>query len=576
MSEPEHGIYGIDLGTTYSVVGYIDETGRAAVTRNSDGQDTTPSVVYFETSDNIVVGKVAKESAGVFPYQVVSLIKREMGDKEWRRDFFGKEYTPPSISALILSALAKDAETDTHRPASEVVITVPAYFGLLEKDATGQAGEIAGLKVIGIVPEPVAAALHYGVTGSADGTTFLVYDLGGGTFDVSLIRMTETLVEVLAVGGNSRLGGADWDEKLFDHIVEALIEQWGDESVRDDEAELQTIRTVAEQAKKDLSKAESKQIIRRYIGTSAKVMVTRKQFEEMTAELLEETIRITHRTLEEAEERHPGIRGQISQLLLVGGSSWMPAVTERLKQEFSWEPRLSDPDLAVAKGAALYAAGQTVRYADADEKSAQAGSADATATSGRGAGLGYSGPVTDAAVEEVASRTGLDEEKVRSLAGRTVVNVLPKAVGVKLLDTTKPNWEDDPEAASYIEHLIAAQTQLPLEEPKTLEANTVTASQPAIEIEIWEQAGDVPSPDLAANHRVDDAGLIEGLRPFALPAGSPVNIEMIVDAEGTVRLHAVEPKSGKDLEMNVRISVLSQEQVEEAKQIHRGLSIGTS
>ncbi len=387
MNEAQHGIYGIDLGTTYSVVGYIDETGRAAVTRNSEGQDTTPSVVYFETPENIVVGKVAKESAGVYPDQVVSLIKREMGDKQWRREFFGKEYTPPSISALILGALAKDAETATHLPVNEVVVTVPAYFGLLEKDATKQAGEIAGLEVIGIVPEPVAAALHYGVSGSADGTTFMVYDLGGGTFDVSLIKLTENSVEVLAVGGNSRLGGADWDEKLFDHIVDQLIGQWGDESVRDDEAELQAIRTLTEQVKKDLSKAESKQVIRRYSGTSAKFAVTRKQFEEMTAELLEETIRITSRTLDEAEERYPGIRGQISELLLVGGSCWMPAVAERLKQEFSWEPRLSDPDLAVAKGAALYAAGQTVRFVEASSGT-KAGS-DATGVDSRRAARGW-------------------------------------------------------------------------------------------------------------------------------------------------------------------------------------------
>lgn len=572
MSEPQHGIYGIDLGTTYSVVGFIDETGRPAVTRNSEGQDTTPSVVYFETEDNIVVGKVAKESAGVYPEQVVSLIKREMGDREWRREFFGKEYTPPSVSALILDALAKDAETNTHRPVKEVVITVPAYFGLLEKDATRQAGEIAGLKVIGIVPEPVAAALHYGATGSADGTTFLVYDLGGGTFDISLIKMTDTSVEVLAVGGNSRLGGADWDEKLFDHILDQLIEQWSDESVRDDEAELQAIRTLAEQTKKDLSKAESKQLIRRYSGTAAKFTVARKQFEEMTAELLEETIRITNRTLDEAEERHPGIRNQISQLLLVGGSSWMPAVSERLKHEFSWEPRLSDPDLAVAKGAALYAAGQTVRYVGPDENASTGPETDASL---RGAGLGYSGPVTDAAVQEVANRLGVAEEKVRDLAQRTVVNVLPKAVGVKLLDPTKPDWEVDPEAASYIEHLIAAQTQLP-HKAETLVANTVMPNQPGVEIEIWEQAGEVPSPDLAANHRIDDAGLIEGLGKFSLSAGSPVNIDITVDDEGTVHLHALEPTSGHDLEMNVRISVLSQEQVEEAKQIHRGLSITTS
>ena len=578
MSEPQHGIYGIDLGTTYSVVGFIDETGRPAVTRNSDGQDTTPSVVYFESADNIVVGKVAKESAGVYPDQVVSLIKREMGDREWRREFSGKEYTPPSISALILSALAKDAETSTGRPVTDAVITVPAYFGLLEKDATRQAGEIAGLKVIGIVPEPVAAALHYGVSGTADGTTFLVYDLGGGTFDISLIKMTDTSVEVLAVGGDHKLGGADWDEKLFDHILDELIQAWGDESVRDDEAELQSLRTITEQTKKDLSKAESKTIIRRYTGTSAKFTVTRKQFEEMTAELLEETIRIANRTLDEAGRRHPGVRDQISELLLVGGSCWMPAVAERLRKEFRWEPRLTDPDLAVAKGAALYAAGQTVRYADAENTgaAAEAGSAAeaaSAAASGRGAGLG--GAITEAAVQEVAGQTGIAPEKVRSIAQRTVVNVLPKAVGVKLIDTTKPDWEADPDAACYIEHLIDAQTQLPCE-PRTLVANTVFASQSGVEIEIWEQAGAAPSPDLAANHRVDDAGLIGGLRQFALPAGSPVNIDIRVDAEGTVLLHAVEPTSGKELDMNVRISVLSQEQVEEAKEIHRGLTIGTS
>jgi molecular chaperone DnaK len=571
VSETPSGIFGIDLGTTYSVVGYIDETGRPAVSRNSDGQDTTPSVVYFESADNIVVGRVAKETAGVFPDQVVSLIKREMGDRDWRREFSGTEYTPPSVSALILSALAKDAEAATGRPVNEAVITVPAYFGLLEKDATRQAGEIAGLTVIGIVPEPVAAALHYGVTGSADGTTFLVYDLGGGTFDISLIKMTDTSVEVLAVGGNHRLGGADWDEKLFDYLVDQFTAQWGDDSARDDEQELQELRNITEQVKKDLSKAESKKIIRRYGGTAASVTVTRQQFEEMTAGLLEETIRITRQTLEEAEQRYPGIRQQISELLLVGGSARMPAVTERLRKEFGWEPRLTDPDLAVAKGAALYAAGQTVRFTDTGD------AADAGLDAGRrGAGLGYSGPVTDEAVQQVAGRTGLDEDKVRSLAQRTVVNVLPKAVGVKLVDTDRPGWEDDPDAASYIEHLIEAQTQLPVTPPRTLTASTVVASQPGIEIEIWEQAGAVPGPDLTANHRVDDAGLIEGLAPFRLPAGSPVNIEIGVDAEGTVKLRAVEPVSGKELEMNVRISVLSAEQVEEAKAIHRNLTVSTS
>lgn len=576
MSEPQHGIYGIDLGTTYSVVGWIDETGRPAVIRNSDGQDTTPSVVYFESPDNIVVGRVAKETAGVFPDQVVSLIKREMGDREWRRDFFGREYTPPSVSALVLSALARDAEAETGRPVRDVVITVPAYFGLLEKDATRSAGEIAGLNVIGIVPEPVAAALHYGVSGSADGTTFLVYDLGGGTFDISLIKMTDASVEVLAVGGDHRLGGADWDEKLFDHLLDQLTAQWGDDSAREDEQELQDLRNITEQVKKDLSRAESKKVIRRYGGISASVTVTRQQLEEMTAELLEETIRITRQTLDEAEQRYPGVRDQISELLLVGGSARMPAVADRLRKEFRWEPRLTDPDLAVAKGAALYAAGQTVRFVEPDDAAPGAASAASAAAGGqRGAGLGYPGEVTDEAVQEVASRTGLGAEQVRSIAQRTVINVLPKAVGVKLVDTGQPGWEDDPEAASYIEHLIDAQAQLPCG-PRTLIARTIVPNQPGVAIEIWEQAGASPSRELEANHRVDDAGLIDGLASFRLPAESPINIDISVDAEGTVNLHAVEPTSGKDLDMNVRISVLSAEQVEEAKVIHRGLSISTS
>jgi molecular chaperone DnaK len=570
VTNSQPGIFGIDLGTTYSVVGYIDDTGRAAVTRNAAGDDTTPSVVYFENESNVVVGKVAKETAGLYPDQVVSLIKREMGDREYRRTFFGQEYTPPSISAIILDALARDAENATHQKVTDVVITVPAYFGLLEKDATRQAGEIAGLNVIGIVPEPVAAALQYGVTGSADGTTFLVYDLGGGTFDISLIRMAEDSVEVLTVGGDHKLGGADWDEKLFDHIVEQAVEQSGDDSLRDDEAMLQDLRTLAEKTKQDLSTAETKTLIVRYTGTPIKITVTRKQFEEMTAELLDETIRITTRTLAEAEEKYPGIRDQISEVLLVGGSSRMPAVSEALQVAFGWAPKLTDPDLAVAKGAALYAAGRTVRIVDHDA-SGSAGSA-----AGTDAGSGAApGPVTADAVRAVAAQTGISEEQVAALAQRTIVNVLPKAIGIKLLDTDKPGWQDNPEAASYIEHLVDAQTQLPFP-GRTFVANTVTAHQPEIEIEIWEQAGASPGPELGENHRVEEGGRIRDLASFALPAGSPINIEIKVDAEGTVKLVATEPASGHEVKLSVRISILSEEQVQEAKAAHAGLTVSTA
>jgi molecular chaperone DnaK len=564
----QQGIYGIDLGTTYSVVAYIDETGRPAVVRNTDGEDTTPSVVYFETADNTVVGKTAKEAAGFRPEDVVSLIKREMGNKDYSRTFYGAELSPSGISGLILAGLAKSAEEETHRPVRQVVITVPAYFGLLEKDATKKAGEIAGLEVIGIVPEPVAAALAYGVTGSADGTTFLVYDLGGGTFDITLIKMTDTSVEVLAVDGDHKLGGADWDARLFEYLKDQTIEQAGDDSIEDDEASLQELRRLAEDTKKALTKAESKKVNHRLAGGMAtSITVTREQFEEMTSDLLEATIQITSRMLEDAEARFPGVRGQISAFLLVGGSSKMPSVAKRVSKEFPWEPQMADPDLAVAKGAALYAAGQTVRLVE----EAVAPSSDTG--NGQRRSLPGAAPSVEA-IAAVAASTGLETEQVKKLAGKTIVNVLPKAVGIKLVETTNPNWQAlRDEEKFYIEHLVHAQTQLPYQADK-FTAGTTVPNQESIEIEIWEQAGAVPDQVLSANHRVDNAGRIEGLGTFHLPADSPIDITFDVDAEGTVNLLAVEPTSGKQLSMSVKISIMSDEQVGKEKAIVSALRKG--
>jgi molecular chaperone DnaK (HSP70) len=562
----QQGIYGIDLGTTYSVVAYIDETGRPAVVRNTDGEDTTPSVVYFETADNTVVGKTAKEAAGFRPDDVVSLIKREMGNKDYSRTFYGRELSASGISGIILAALAKSAEEETRRPVSQAVITVPAYFGLLEKDATKKAGEIAGLEVIGIVPEPVAAALAYGVTGSADGTTFLVYDLGGGTFDITLIKMTDTSVEVLAVDGDHKLGGTDWDARLFDYLRDQTVEQTGDDSIQDDEASLQELRRLAEDTKKALTKAESKKVNHRLAGGMAtSITVTRAQFEEMTSDLLDATIQITHRMLADAEQRFPGVRNQISAFLLVGGASKMPAVAERIRKEFPWEPQMADPDLAVAKGAALYAAGQTVKLV---EEAAE----DSPADDGNGQSRG--GLPGAAAIAAVAASTGLEKEQVKKLAGKTIINVLPKAVGIKLVETSDPNWQTLPdEEKYYIEHLVHAQTQLPYQADNFTAATTMS-NQDTIEIEIWEQAGAVPDKVTSANHRVDNAGLIEGLGTFHLPADSPIDITFDVDAEGTVNLLAVEPTSGKQLRMSVKISIMSDEQVGKEKAIVSALRKG--
>lgn len=323
MTEARDGIFGIDLGTTYSVVSYLDESGKPVVVANMmDNSPTMPSVVYFENDASYLVGCTAKESAIIAPDQVVSLVKREMGNTEWRRTIFGKEYDPATVSALILGALAKNAEADTGRRVEKVVITVPAYFGMLEKQATRQAGEIAGLDVVEVVPEPVAAAFAYGFGSSeASEKTILVYDLGGGTFDVTLMELTPTSIEVVAVDGDHKLGGADWDQVLFEHLAEAAASEIDDDSLLEDPYFVQSLWDEAEKLKMMLSVADSRAAVLRAGGNSAKVTVTRAEFEQLTAHLVDRTIDVTKRALDAADAKVPGISGRITDVILVGGSS---------------------------------------------------------------------------------------------------------------------------------------------------------------------------------------------------------------------------------------------------------------
>jgi molecular chaperone DnaK (HSP70) len=556
----------MDLGTTYSVVAYVDDVGRPTIVRGPSGE-TTASVVYFENESNIAVGSVAKESAVLSPDSVVSLVKRQMGNADYSQTFFGKTYTAPAISALILQALAGNLENEGRRPG-KVVITVPAYFGMLEKEATRQAGEIAGLDVAGIVPEPVAAALSYGLGGDADGRTVLVYDLGGGTFDVTIMRIGATAIEVLAVGGSHDLGGANWDEALFEHLLAEVSEQIGDDSLRDDDSAMQDLWNQTERTKKELSSAESRTLLVRQGGGIAKVVITRAQFEQLTSSLVEQTIEIARRTVQEAEDKYPGVTAEISEVLLVGGSCWMPAIQRAVGAAFDWPVKLADPDLAVAKGAAIYAAGQAVREI-----------LDRAGETGDHGAVGAREPIAAEDLkpetrESIARRVGIEPEAAARIASRTVVNVLPKAVGVKLVDTSVPGWERMDELPFYVEHLVAAQTQVPFTPAEPFTAATITDNQDGVEIEIWEQAGAVTGSRLAENHRLR-GGVIPDLGGLALPAGSPVSIHFNVDAEGLVRLTATEPVSGKKLKVEAKIQLLSDEQVVEAKRNLAGLTVST-
>lgn len=555
MSDGELAVFGIDLGTTYSAIAYVDEAGRAAVCRNTDSLETTPSAVFFENESNVVVGSVAKNSALTAPELVVELIKRRMGGSAVY-EFHGQTYTPESISALILKQLAQDAASHTGGSASSVVITVPAYFGMLERNATKNAGEIAGLDVLGIVPEPVAAALHYETTADAEDKTILVYDLGGGTFDTSVIRVSAAEIEVVCTDGDDHLGGADWDDRLREYLLETFVETAGAEAEQDEEF-LQSLATTTEETKKQLSKVESRPVALRGAGSSARVEVTRERFEHETRDLLDKTVDIVRRTLSALADKQPDVT--IDEVLLVGGATKMPAVAERLREEFGWEPKLHDPDLAVSKGAALYALGQVVHREKEDiEKAGGAASEVESAVTG--------------AVDSVARRTGISARTLEELAAKRTSNVLPKAFGVKLVDSSDPEWRRKP-PRHYVHHLVHANDPLPTE-PRDLTACTVEEGQRGVEIELHEQAGVVAGTDLSENKALDDGnGTIDGLPP--LPEGSPVHIRMSVDAEGLLELNGTEPSTGKSLDIRVRVSVRSDEEVAEAAKLVGGITVSS-
>lgn len=574
MTEKQ-GIFGIDLGTTYSAIAFIDDTGKPVVVHSAlQGSDTTPSVVFFESDSNTVVGATAKESAELFPDQVVSLVKREMDNVDYSRTYFDQSYSAPAISAFILKALAQDAEMETGRKVEKVVITVPAYFGTVQKAATRQAGEIAGLDVIGIVPEPVAAAIAYGVATEPGERKLLVYDLGGGTFDVTIIALSDDSVETIAVDGDHKLGGADWDAVLFDYLAQSAIEQLGDEAILDDAHFVQDLWLQAEDVKKKLTQSETRPVLLRADGGTAKVTVTRAEFERRTAHLVQATVDITIRALQKADAVSPGISSMIDDVILVGGSSLMPVVARTLQAEFGWTPKLSDPHLAVAKGAALYAAGALVREL-VDEKAASA-----NAASGDAPVEGDNPPTSDAdveaAAEELALQVGIDADRLLGIAKKaSTQNRLPRAIGVELVDETIDGWRDQNPVPTYVEHRVAAQAQLPYDAAELGEvfvAATTVDRQDVVRLALWEQSSPEPSGSLSAN-RFLEAGEITGLSPYSLSAGSPIELYFAISGEGHVTLRAVEPTSGRDLEVKARIALLSEAEVAQAKAAVSGISV---
>ena len=323
-------IIGIDLGTTNSCVAVV-ENGEPVVIPNAEGSRTTPSVVAFSKEGERIVGQVAKRQAITNPDRTISSIKREMGSN-YKVDIDGKSYTPQQISAMILGKLKADAEAYLGEKVTDAVITVPAYFNDAQRQATKDAGTIAGLNVRRIINEPTAAALAYGVD-KEQSQKVMVYDLGGGTFDVSIIDMGDGVQEVLATAGNNRLGGDDFDQRIIDWMADAFKKENGVD-LRSDKMALQRLKEAAEKAKIELSGMTQTAINLPFITADANgpkhldMTLTRAKFEELTADLVEMTTGPVRQALKDA-----GLQpGDLDKILLVGGSSRMPAVQEAVKK----------------------------------------------------------------------------------------------------------------------------------------------------------------------------------------------------------------------------------------------------
>jgi len=347
-------VIGIDLGTTNSCVAVM-EGGEAIVIPNAEGNRTTPSVVGFAKNGEHLVGDVAKRQAVTNPDGTVMSIKRHMGTN-YKVTIEGKGYTPPEISAMILQKLKSDAEAYLGEKVSQAVITVPAYFNDSQRQATKDAGQVAGLEVLRIVNEPTAAALAYGLDKTGD-HTILVYDLGGGTFDVSILELGDGVFEVKATSGNNHLGGDDFDERIMQFLVDTFKKENGIDLSKDRMA-MQRLKDSAEKAKKELSGVMSSSISLPFITANEtgpkhlEVNLTRAKFEELTADLVESTLGPTRQALKDA-----GMSvNDIHKVILVGGSTRIPAVVEAIKKLTGKEPSKGvNPDEVVALGAAIQA-----------------------------------------------------------------------------------------------------------------------------------------------------------------------------------------------------------------------------
>ena len=540
-------VFGIDLGTTYSCIAHIDENGKPVVLKNAEGDLTTPSVVYFESQNDVTVGSAAKENLKMYPYQTVELIKRNIGKPGFSLNINGIDMKPEEISSYILKKVVQDAEDslrmegklDDGEKIRDVVITCPAYFGVAERDATQAAGVIAGLNVMAIINEPTAAAITYGVTNDSQNKTVLVYDLGGGAFDITMINIKPGEIRVVVTGGDHNLGGRDWDEKILMYLAEQYQSETGTpDNILVDAETFQELSLASERAKKLLSAKEKAPVAVNYMGERVRVELTREKFDELTEDLLTRTIDLTRDMFKEAEKKGFSQK-DVSEILLVGGSSKMPQVMSRVKSEFGIETKMFDPDESVAKGAAIYANKMSEFNIVLEEIAKQQGKS----------------------VEEVKEQVDLQKEskqsKIQMRGGRLpgedvkIINVSSRSFGTCAYD------END---QLKLFNIIIKNAELPATGTNSFYPRQ--NNQQSVRFQVMEC--------LASDEKVDpELGKEIGTAELTLPAGVTLDTEIQVtfrlDESGLLHLHAKEMKDGREVDAEFQTTeALSEQEMTDA------------
>ena len=542
-------VFGIDLGTTYSCIARVDDTARAEVIKNNDGDNITPSVVAFE-GDNVIVGADAKAEAVLNPETTVMLVKTLMGKTDFAINYNGEDKTPEEISAFILRKLTQDASEQLGVEVKDVVINCPAYFGTAERTATKNAGKIAGLNVLEIISEPTAAALYYGCAKEQDEKTILIYDLGGGTFDVTIMRISADKIEVICSDGDHDLGGKNWDEVLIGYLANQFVEKIGYD-IEFDEYAKQDLRLKAEKIKKQLTSRSQAGDMLEVMGNREKVTITRDEFDEITSTLLNETLKKTKEAIEVAKNKGYDV------ILLVGGSTRMPQVKKALAKNFSEiEIKILEPDEAVAKGAAIHAVNVYVN----NQKSLTAKDFE----SNEEVKVTVNGDEKELKAQDYKENLTFSPEMM-SIGGNTreIVIATTKSFAVKV---------ENKEGIKSCFNMIIKNEAMPsgfLEVSGNF--STLYDNQATVDIEIYENDYMDKYFEVDEDLKIGDAVLE---LPKNTPAGSPVEITLKLNKEGILEVKGLDKTGNKQVNVKFETKgVMTKEELERLTQKSQGIAV---